>query len=67
MQEVRWGRVESATFVIIMSTNGWTLVFSDEDNKPYVLCHNSTGHKRTHTLFERVRHGVSSVVAAVHL
>lgn len=39
---MRWGGVESAAFVIIMSANGWTLVFSDEDNKPYVLCHNSS-------------------------
>ena len=37
-----WGGVESAAFVIIMSANGWTLVFSDEENKPYVLCHNSS-------------------------
>lgn len=42
MQEVGWGGVESAAFVIIMYANGWTLVFSDEDNKPYALCHNSS-------------------------
>ena len=43
----------------IQRLNNWSLVFTDKDDKPEVLSHNSLkidncgGRKRTHALFEK--------------